>query len=193
MTYLSDSIPKGSPVLDASVVINILGTGAAEDVFAAVGSPSLVEERTLREVLRHPLEGFDLEASLAGLKDRGHLLEVRMSGEEYQTYLSLVSGPLGTKLGVGESAAMAIAARGACLILDDRKARRRCPSLSSNPALATSVQLMVSCAARQLWPAARMLQLVASARMHARMSISKEDEAVLTELEEAHGQPTSAG
>jgi hypothetical protein len=104
LTCLSDTLPKGSPVLDASVVINILGTGAAADVLAGLGHPSFVEERTLREVLRHPLTDTDLPQALKDLQRRGNLKVVRMTDQEYETYLGLVSGSLGSRLGIGESA-----------------------------------------------------------------------------------------
>lgn len=182
MTYLSDNLPKGSPVLDASVVINVLGTGAAAGVLAGLGHPSIVEERTLREVLRHPLAEMDLPSALQDLRKREYLQVVRMSDAEYETYLQLVSGSLGTRLGVGESAAMAIAPKGACLVLDERKARRRSASLAPPPMLASSLQLVFASAARQGWSASRTRELVASARLHARMSILKEETPMLDAL-----------
>lgn len=182
MTYLSDDLPKGSAVLDASVIINILGTGSAAEVLTGLGHPSLVEERTLREVLRHPLAEWDLPSTLQDLEKSGCLQVVRMSDHEYETYLGLVSGSLGTRLGVGESAAMAIAAKGASLVLDERKARRRSSALAPPPILASSLQLLLSSALRQGWPASRTRELVASARLHARMSIVKEEMPLLQAL-----------
>ena len=182
MTCLSDALPKGSPVLDASVVINILGTGAAADVLAGLGHPSLVEERTLREVLRHPLTDTDLPQALKHLQGRGHLKVVRMTDQEYGTYLGLVSGSLGSRLGVGESAAISIAARGQCLVLDDRKARRRSCSLTPQPAIASSLQLILASAARQGWSASRARELVSSARLHARMAVIGEEMLLLDGL-----------
>ncbi len=182
LTCLSDALPKGSPVLDASVVINILGTGAAADVLAGLGHPSLVEERTLREVLRHPLTDTDLPQALKHLQGRGHLKVVRMTDQEYGTYLGLVSGSLGSRLGVGESAAISIAARGQCLVLDDRKARRRSCSLTPQPAIASSLQLILASAARQGWSASRARELVSSARLHARMAVIGEEMLLLDGL-----------
>jgi hypothetical protein len=175
LTCLSDTLPDGPPVLDASVVINVLGTGYAVHVLTGLGHPSLIEERTLREVLRHPLPGLDLEAALGDLRMRGLLHEVRMSDVEYEAYLGLASGSVGTRLGVGESAALAIATRGSCLVLDDRKARRRALIQPGAPPVASTLRLLLASAARQGWPLNRARDLVESARAHARMAVLKEE------------------
>lgn len=183
LTCLSDNLPDGPPVLDASVVINVLGTGHAEQVLAGLGHPSLIEERTLREVLRHPLPGLNLAAALGGLRMRGVLLEVRMSDVEYETYLGLVSGSVGTRLGVGESAALAIATQGSCLVLDDRKARHRALIHAGAPPVASTLRLLLASAARQGWPVNRARDLVESARIHARMAVLKEELPLLEALQ----------
>lgn len=183
MTCLSDNLPDGPPVLDASVVINVLGTGCAVQVLAGLGHPSIIEERTLREVLRHPLPGLNLEAALGDLRMRGVLHEVRMSDVEYETYLGLVSGSVGTRLGVGESAALAIATQGSCLVLDDRKARRRALIHAGAPPVASTLLLLLASAARQGWPVNRARDLVESARVHARMAVLKEELPLLEALQ----------
>jgi predicted nucleic acid-binding protein len=182
LSYLSDVLPQGSPILDASVVINLLGTGAAADLLSGLGAPSLIEERTLREVLRHPLADIDLASALQDLQGLGLLQVLRMADVEYETYLGMVTGPPGTRLGIGESAAIAIAARGACLVLDDRKARRRTGSLPMAPPLATSLGVMLSSASRQGWSASRIRELIESARLHSRMSVIKEEVSLMDAL-----------
>jgi predicted nucleic acid-binding protein len=169
-------------VLDASVLINLLGSGEAAAILAGVGHVSLVEQRTLREVLRHPIHGLQLLPALEDLKHRDLLQEVRMTDEEYETYLQLVSGPLGGRLGVGESAAIAISTRAACLILDDRKARRTASEHPTAPAVVSTLRLVLSSAARQRWPLARARASVSSARRHAKMGVLREELPLLAEL-----------
>ena len=109
---LSDHLPKGNAVLDASVIINLLGCGEPARVLSALGCPCIVETRTLREIQRHPEPGRSHETILQDLVSRELLVVVRMTDEEYENYLGYVQGPLASRLDDGESAAIAIAGRG---------------------------------------------------------------------------------
>lgn len=182
LTLLSDHLPSGIVVLDASVLINLLGCGEPVAVLAGLGHKCLMEQRTLKEVRRHPIPGVELEPTVRRLLSDSTLEEVRMTDDEYEGYLSLVTGPLGTRLDDGESAALAIAARGASLILDERRARKRAVSLSNVPSIASTLRLMFTSGYRQGWDLTRVRDLVASARLHARMGVPREDSFLLEEL-----------
>lgn len=182
LSLLNDFLPRGVVILDASVLINLLGCGEPVAVLAGLGERCLMEQRTLREVRRHPIPGLDYVEPLRVLVSRGTLEEVRMNEAEYETYLAFVSGPLGTRLGDGESAALAVSSRGSSLVLDERRARRRAGNSVNGATVASTLQLMLTSGYRQGWSAERLRNLVVSARQHARMGVPKEDSTLLGEL-----------
>lgn len=182
MNLLSDHLPSGQAVLDASVIINLLGTKEPVAVLDALGHKCLIEERTLREVCKHPVPGLLAEPVLADLISRDLLEEVRMTDEEYEVYLGYVSPPLGTRLDVGESAALAVAGRGACVVIDERRARRRAAAAVPNIIVVSTLQLVLTSAHRAGWGAARAKNLVEQAIQHSRMAAPKEEAALLARL-----------
>jgi len=175
LSFLCDHLPPGSVVLDASSIINLLGCGDIQGVLEALGTPSLVEEKTFAEVKRHPLKGKDHHAELDGLRKAGLLVVDRMSDEEYDVYLSLVSRPLAGKLGDGESAAIALAHRGYTVILDENKAHgivaREFKSLNQ----ASTHRLMLTAGHRAGWRIDRVQALLLAARTHARMGVPRDE------------------
>lgn len=182
MTLLSDHLPSGTLVLDASVVINLLGTGQPLEVLAGLRQRCLIEQKTLHEVKRHPIPGFKLEERMDRLFHDGLLEVVRMTDAEYEVFIELVHAPLGVRLGDGESAAIAIASRGAGIVLDEKRARRRVAEML--PALATvsSLRLVLTSAHRQNWTEREAAELVALARLHSRMGVPREDAPLLAQL-----------
>lgn len=185
MTLLSDYLPKGVVVLDASVLINLLGCRECVAVLEGLRAKCLMEERTLKEVRKHPVPGCDHAEPLRALLSSGALEEVRMTEEEYETYLTLVSGPLGTRLDDGESAALAISGRAASIVLDERKARRRAAEdrkVSRDLTVASTLRLMLTSGHRQAWSTQKVRDLVVEARKSARMGVPKEDAALLEAL-----------
>lgn len=182
LTLLSDHLPPGPLVLDASVVINLLGTGQPVEVLAGLRQRCLIEQKTLQEVKRHPIPGFNLEERLEVLCRDGLLEVARMTDAEYAVFIELVHAPLGVRLGDGESAAIAIAPRGAGIVLDEKRARRRVAE--TLPALATvsSLRLVLTSAHRQDWTESKAAELVALARLHSRMGVPREDAPLLEQL-----------
>lgn len=185
MTLLSDYLPKGIVVLDASVLINLLGCHECVAVLKGLGAQCLMEERTLQEVRKHPIPGCDYAEPLRALVSSGALEEVRMTEDEYESYLTFVSGPLGNRLDDGEGAALAISGRASSIVLDERKARRRAAEdakVSRSVAVASTLQLMVTSGHRQAWSVQKVRALVVAARQNARMGVPKEDMALLEKL-----------
>ena len=108
-----------------------------------------------------------------------------MTEDEYETYLTFVSGPLGTRLDDGESAALAISGRASSVILDERKARRRAAEdekVAKNLTVASTLQLMLTSGHRQTWSVQKVRDLVAASHQNSRMGVPKEDMALLEEL-----------
>lgn len=182
MTWLIDHLPTGHPVLDASVIINVLGSGEPVAILRGLGHSCLVEQRTLREIRRHPVPGLAIETAIAELQSCELLCEVRMTDAEYETYLRYVSPPLGTRLDDGESAALAIARRGACLILDERKARRVAASEDPQLPVASSLKLFISSAFRAGWTQQQVMRIVTRAHERSRMAVPKDEQALLADV-----------
>jgi predicted nucleic acid-binding protein len=182
LTSLIDYLPRGAIILDASVLINLLGCGQCLGVLEGLGEKCLIEEKTLKEVRRHPIPGCDHVTALRALHSSGTLEEVRMTDEEYETYLTLVSGPIGERLDDGESAALAISGRGSSIVLDERKARRRAAGGANDILVISTLRLMLTSGHRQAWSVQKVRDLVSAARQNSRMGVPKQDRTLLEEL-----------
>ena len=183
MNFLLDEFPKGSLVLDASVIINLLGSGGASDILGALQVQCLVEKRTLEEITRHPIPGLYHEQELTKLQELGLIQVHRMSAEEYRIYLELVSGPSTDNLDDGESAAIAVAScQRLGIVLDERKARRIQCNRFPDLAVTSSLRLFISAGLRGDWPLTRVRDIVYAARNFSRMNIVKSEEFLLDYL-----------
>lgn len=163
-------------VLDASVVINILGCGSPERILRPLSGRCVVEENSAKEVLQNPFDKTPAADTLERLVGQGFLQVVKMSNPAYLEYLELVSAEPQVALGRGESAAIAYASSvGAGVVLDDRKARRisreRCPRISQS----TSVALFRLAFEIDRTPAGEIAKLIRCAISHARMHVLDED------------------
>jgi predicted nucleic acid-binding protein len=126
-TSLLSTSPNNSQVLilDASVTINLLGSGVAQDLLGHLGQKALMAERTFDEIKRHPIRNRDHMAELQSLRDRG-LLDVRSLDKlGSDLFYELTSADIPGGLDDGEAAALALASGigDAVSVLDDRKAR----------------------------------------------------------------------
>ena len=187
MSWLSDHLPRGELVLDASVIINLLGTGEPVELLRGLGQSCLIEQRTLQEIQKHPVPGFNLTPTLNTLLTEGTLQEVRMTDNEYETFIRLIHAPLGVRLGDGESAAIAICARCAGIVLDEKRARRIVAIEAPETVVASSLKLILSSAHRQAWPLARLQESIQMARGHARMGVPKDEVDLLNRVLAAKG------
>ena len=96
-----------------------------------------------------------------------------------------MSGPLGTRLDDGESAALAISGRASSIVLDKRKARRRAAwdaKVAKDVTVASTLQLVLTSGHRQAWSVQKVRDIVAAARQNSQMGVPKEDLALLEEL-----------
>jgi predicted nucleic acid-binding protein len=120
--------PSGSAglVLDTSVWINLLATGAMEAILEALAVPCKAPEQVVSEILRHPVTGEFLTADSHPLRQLGQQVAVSaLEGKEVELFLDIVGAPAIEALGDGEAAAIAVAVcQGLDLVIDDRKARR---------------------------------------------------------------------
>lgn len=165
-----------SLVLDASVIINLLGSDHAGEVLAAIDVSFVVEERTLKEIRRHPISGRSHVDELNALMVAGLIRIVRMADEAYEIYLGLIDDASPSSLGDGESAAIAVAATlGHCVVLDDRKARRVFSERYPRNPLLSTIQLFVGAAENCSVVNAKFEKIVELALSNSRMGIPNED------------------
>lgn len=181
MNWYCDYLPPEQLVVDASVLINILGCGAPETILRGLQHPALVEERTLREVLRHPLPGQD-HTTFFDFAFKSRLLsKVEMCDAEYDTYLGLIQASLGTRLDDGESAALSVAShRRICAVIDEKKARNFAARYFPDLKVVSSLKLLISAAARLNKGSSWAKTTIANAHAHARLAAPKEERQLLS-------------
>ena len=114
-------------VLDASAVINLLGTSHAASLLRALARTCVVEQTAWREILRDPLTGKSAAEPLKALVDARLLARQQLAAEAVPVFLDLALAPPPDGLDDGESATAAHAAHiGATAVIDERKAIRIC-------------------------------------------------------------------
>ena len=161
-------------VIDASVLINLLGSGAAEEVLTSLPQEVLIEHRAFSEVVRDPSRNLPAQNQRDLLVQRRHLQVRELEGAAIECFLELVVHPDG--LDDGEAATIACAHDlGAVAVLDERKARRiireRFPAL----AIMSTAGLFGRLLEQQRMSAERVRGLLLAALQRARMSVPPED------------------
>jgi predicted nucleic acid-binding protein len=118
---------KDELVVDASVVINILGTCDPRSFLESVPARLLMPSEVAREVKRSPYDGKEAVGLLVPLMEGGYLEQVDLDAEAIEIFMDLVGAPIADSLHDGEAAVIACAATtGAGAVLDERKGRRVC-------------------------------------------------------------------
>lgn len=162
-------------VLDTSVLLNILGTGKAQTILAAIQGRRVIVSVTSREVLRHPLDPLAVDP-VGPLVAAGLVERVQLPDPARTRFVALVSASPPDDLDDGEAAALAVGeALGIPVAIDERKGRRlareRIPSL---PLLSSGEILADDAVAAAL--GAGLADAVFSALVNARMRILPEQE-----------------
>ena len=130
-------------VLDASVVINLLATGAPAPILHALGIPVLVTDNVVQEVSRDDNNGRPKLALPGELIADGTVCVARLEGSSREIFAELVSGSTVETLGDGEAATLAFAqAAGASAAIDERKATRIAGSRFRSLRLATTIDIL---------------------------------------------------
>jgi len=170
-------------VLDTSAVINLLGTAAAPRLLRGLAQPCLIEERVISELKYHPIPGKDLVSELEQLQAAELLTRTRMSEAAYEVFVRLaaVSGVGG--LGIGESAAIAVAQElGGVVVLDDRKARKLVQSGFPALKIASSVRVFLGGAAGVQMSDTDLYEAFKAAQANACMGVLKDDRPLIAHL-----------
>lgn len=112
-------------VLDASAVINLLGSGAGSEILAALPYQSVIADRVQREMLYHPIKGLDVADAIDDWVAAGHLSRLALSEGMLAHYLEIAGLPPPHHLDDGEAASIAVAeAMQATVVIDERRGRR---------------------------------------------------------------------
>ena len=112
-------------VLDASVLINLLGTGQPDLILRSLKRTVVVDETVVREVALDPCTRKPSAHLLKTLTTSGLLRVVKMDAEVYDIFLSLTGADPPDDLDDGEAATLAQSFRnGGFAVIDEKKACR---------------------------------------------------------------------
>lgn len=159
-------------VLDASVALNLLGTGQAAPVLRALGRPILMDERAIQEVIFDPFDGGPGEDAIAVLAAPGLITRSRLTPRAYELFLDLTGANPPDDLGDGEAATIATATyENAIPVIDERKARRIVTARTPGAAVLHTIDLLSCKAVVAAFDAQQLTEIVYGALRHARMRV----------------------
>jgi predicted nucleic acid-binding protein len=144
MTYLSCLTDEDRLlVLDASVVINLLATGYAREILAALDRLVVLPEPVVREVENGEQRGHGAKIKCRDLLIRGHIEIADLDGASLDIFMGLVGGTTSSSLGDGEAATIAIAStRQGCAVIDEKKASKLLAGSFEHIRAATTIDLL---------------------------------------------------
>jgi predicted nucleic acid-binding protein len=176
---------SGPFVLDASAIINILGTGAARTILNLLPTPVIAEQTALREVMRHPIADADHAAELAALQKAGQLISHSMNAAGLEIFRALTANDLSGGLDDGEAATIAYAvthSKMAVPVIDERKAVRIfSTSWQGRPAIGT-LDLLTHNRVVAGVTKSELKEAIYSALFHARMRVPCDYRAWVVEI-----------
>jgi len=114
-------------VADTSAIINVLATGLAETILAAVPNRVVVVEAIPSELEIGRARGYPHAAQLRQLVDRGRIQVVSLGDDGLQVFEHLTVGAAAATLDDGEAATIGYAIEHSSVaLIDERKATRMC-------------------------------------------------------------------
>lgn len=116
-----------SLVGDASVWINLVATGRAEEILRSFPAELVITTTALGELESGRTKGRQTAAEVTRLIEVGLIREVSLSSADEAVFLDLVAGPTSLTLDDGEAATIAYAlGSGTGALIDERKATDLC-------------------------------------------------------------------
>ena len=169
--------------IDASVLINVLGTGEVVAVIEALARPVVMASAAYREVRRDPFTGADASTAIDELERRGLLLRCDLDAEGTQHMVSLISAPGADALDDGEAATIALGARrGCCVVIDEARGRRIANDIPISAGILGTIDIISCASVRQALGETRFRSAILSAAKCARMRFPTECGAWVEEL-----------
>jgi predicted nucleic acid-binding protein len=167
---------KPTIVLDASPLINLIGSGYPAPLLRALRRHVIIADITLREIVRSPRTGGDLLAVIDSLKAENLIAVTELKSSELDLFVELVSSPADAALGDGEAAALALALnRAHAMILDDGKAKRLAKLRDPQLQIGSSLDLFRVARNQSGLSSQEFAAAVYEALQFARMRVSSED------------------
>jgi hypothetical protein len=163
---------NSSLVLDASVLLNLLGTGSPEVLLRNLGRACIIDEVAISEVHIHPITGSPCDELLKFLQTEELLRVVQMETVVYEHFISLTGASPPDDLDDGEAATIAQAYfNGWTAVLDERKATRIAMVCLPETQVLTSVDLLSAPKLSAALGEAKVADLLYFALRNARMRI----------------------
>lgn len=158
--------------LDASVAINLLGTGRAADILRIVNRQFVIEDSARGEVQRDPSNGQPGSLALDALSRSGLLTYSRLGDSALAFFLALTGAEPPNDLDDGEAATIALAMDiGAAALLDDKKAIRVARERHSELAVLQTLDLLSCDALMAAVAPAELADIIYAALQNARMRV----------------------
>jgi predicted nucleic acid-binding protein len=160
-------------VVDASVAINLLGSGSPAELLRALHRPLVMEETARDEVWRNPADGRPAREALDRLVETGLLIYARLSERAYTVFTELTGAEPPDDLGDGEAATIAHAEEvSGVVIADDGKAERIARARSTSIDVLSTLDLLSSTAVMGAIDSERLAELTTAMLQNARMRVS---------------------
>jgi predicted nucleic acid-binding protein len=165
--------PNCSLVLDASALINLLGTGMAGDLVKAANRRMFVENYAFEELRRHPLPDQDLQTELAALLESCLLQRVTMDDTARIVFRELTDGDLTAGLDDGEAAtiAYAVSHEARVPVIDEKKANSVFGRRWHSRMIVDTITLLRQSSVSNAFTEERYSAAIHSALVHARMRV----------------------
>lgn len=162
-------------VIDASVAINLLGTGRAADLLRLVHQRVLMDEFAIAEVTSDPFSKRPGSESMQLLISSGLLSSVQLSDQAFAEFLELTGATPPDDLGDGEAATIAQSFDlGAVPVIDERKATRIALSRRPNHPLLNTIDILACPTLVKAFSRHELGEIFYSALFHARMRVPLE-------------------
>jgi len=158
--------------IDASVAINILGTGRPADLLRMLNLRVLIDELALREVTSDPFRKLPGREAMEALIGSGLISSARLSAPAFETFLDLTGANPPDHLGDGEAATIAQSFDiGAVPVIDERKATRVSLSLRPTHPILHTIDILACSAVTTALSQQELGDLIYAALFHTRMRV----------------------
>ena len=159
-------------VIDASVAINLLGTGRCADLLRMLNQRVLIDELALSEVTSDPFSKRPGREAMDELIRAGLISAARLSALAFEAFLELTGARPPDDLGDGEAATIAQSFDiGAVPVIDERKATRISLSLRPDHPILHTIDILACSAVTTSLTREEHGDLVYAALVHARMRV----------------------
>jgi predicted nucleic acid-binding protein len=159
-------------VIDASVAINLLGTGRPADILRLLSRKVLIDELALEEVTTDPFSQLPGREAIDALILSGLISSVQLSALAFDMFVELTGASPPDDLGDGEAATIAQSFDiGAVPVIDERKATRISLSLRPKHPILHTIDILACSAITSALSPQDQGDLIYAALFHARMRV----------------------